>query len=104
MYFDQDPPFITSYGTLSVENAIFHTPVVTKLTKQVTDIMQRETGFKNPFITFTDEDDLLAKAYYLAENVKVRRMFGNMMYRYCKAVHDEKPVVKKFFEIVDAMD
>jgi len=104
VYFDQDPPFISSYGTLSVECSVFHIPVVTKITSEVTSIIKRETNLKSPFITFSTDDDLMAKAYMLAENPKLRRTFGNKMYRYCKMIHDEKPVVERFLKILDAMD
>jgi len=104
VYFHQDPPFISSYGTLSIESSIFRIPVVTKITSEVTSIIKRETNFRNPFITFSTDDDLLAKAYMLAENSKLRRTFGNGLYRYCKAVHDEKPVVERFLKVLDEMD
>jgi len=31
-------------------------------------------------------------------------MFGNLNYKYCKALHDEKPVVERFWQIVEEMD
>lgn len=110
--FDQDPPEHVTvnppYGCISIEASIFHKPVITKLTKPVVKLIAKETGLTFadgfPFVTFKDEDDLLGKAVKLAEDEKLRGIYGDLMYNYCKAVHDEKPVVDKFMRIIEGMN
>lgn len=102
--FDSDPPFEYSYGMISVEASIFKIPVVTKISNRVIQKIYDETGLKSPFITFTNEDDLFEKAYLLGRDAEKRRMFGDLVYKYCKALHDEKPVSDKFLKIIGEMD
>jgi len=106
--FDQDWPKEIApdgpYGCISIEASIFHKPVITSLTQKVIDLIKTETGLDSPFITFKDEDDLLGKAYRLAEDEELRHTFGELTYNYCKAVHDEKPVVDKFMRIIGEMN
>jgi len=103
LYFDQNTPFICGYGMSSVEASIFKTPCFTRMFPEVIQLIKQKTGFDSPFITFTGEEDLLAKVLKLMEDSSLRRMFGNLTYKYCKAVHDEKPVVKRFLKIVEDM-
>lgn len=102
--FDSDPPFEYSYGMISVEASIFKIPVVTKISNRVIKKIHEETGLNSPFITFRDEDDLFEKAYRLGKDEETRRMFGEMTYRYCKRLHDEKPVADKLLRIIGEMD
>jgi hypothetical protein len=102
--FDSDPPFEYSYGMIAVEASIFKIPVVTKISNRVIEKIKEETGLKSPFITFNDEDDLFEKAYRLGREEDTRRMFGNMCYRYCKKLHDEKPVADKLMRIIEETD
>ena len=105
VYLDQNPPFdICSYGLVSVEASIFKLPVITKMHGEVIDLIKKETGLDSPFITFTSEDDLTAKLYLLAQDADLRRTFGAKTYRYCRKVHDEKPVVDHFLEIIEGMN
>ena len=103
--FDSNPPegVETTYGNIAVEASILKIPTVTKLTKRTLELLKSETGLDSPFVTFDDEEDLLGKVLMLAENEKLRRIIGNKAYRYCKAVHDEKPVVERFLKIVGQM-
>jgi len=103
--FDRNPPegLGTGYGNVAVEASIFKVPTVTKLSKEMLQIMKRHTGFDNPFVAFTNEDDLMDKVIQLAEQPKLRKICGNLSYEYCKAVHDEKPVATKFMRIVEEM-
>ena len=104
--FDRNPPeeFGTGYGNVAVEASVFKVPTVTKLSKQFVETMKRETGFDNPFIAFKNEDELMDKVIQLAENEKVRRICGELSYKYCKAVHDERPVAERFMRIVEEMN
>lgn len=103
--FDRNPPpdIGPGYGNVSVEAAIFKKPTVTKLNKEMVQLIKTHTGFDNPFVTFKDEDDLTDKVFQLAQNEKLRRMLGELAYKYCKAVHDEKPVAERFLKIVEEM-
>lgn len=103
VYFDADPPFISSYGCLSIESAIFKHPVVTKITQPVIDLIKKETGLPSPFITFANETELLARTFKLAEDEDLRQRFGRLMFRYARAVHDEKPVLERFNKILEGM-
>ncbi len=101
---DQAPPFPTAYGALSVEAAIFHLPSFSQVAPECREFIQRYTGLKTPYIIFSDEDDLLKKVLTIATDENLRREFGQMNYEYCKQLHDEKPVVDRFFNIVEAMN
>lgn len=102
VYLDQDPPFAGSYGITSVEAAIFSLPCVCRMQRAVIDLIKRETGLSSPFITFRDEDELMARLYLLAEDRELRAEFGRKTREFCMKVHDEKPVVDKFMEMIQA--
>jgi len=102
--FDCNPPFPFAYGAVSVEASIFKSAIVTKIDNDTIRRIKELTGLKSPFITFSDEADLTNKAFRLAEDPELRRIFGGMAYKYCKAVHDEKPVAKRFMNILESMD
>ena len=101
--FDQDPPFPVGYGGITIEASIFRLPVVTKIDPRCVAWLKRETGLDPPFVKFDGEEDLLEKVCQLAVNPKLRRLLGDLTYRFCKQLHDEKPVVERFFKIVDEM-
>jgi hypothetical protein len=101
VYYDQW--LIGSYGMAAVEAAIFKSAVFCKLNTQVMDIIESETGFKNPFIQWESEEELRDRSAALVLSKKLRRRFGKIAYDYCKAVHDEPAVAKRFLEIVEAM-
>jgi len=102
--FDQAPPFPTAYGALSVEAAIFHLPSFSQVDPRCREFIKHESGLDTPYITFEDEEDLFNKVVTLAREPKVREMFGELNYKYCKALHDEKPVVDRFMTIVEKMN
>jgi len=102
--FDQDPPFPAAYGGITIEAAIFRLPVVSKVDPDCAAWMKRETGLDMPLVSFDGEEELQEKVLQLAVNTKARRLVGNMTYRFCKAIHDERPVVERFFKIIDGMD
>jgi hypothetical protein len=43
---------------------------------------------------------LVAKIYGLCDRPDAQKLLGNNLHKYCKAVHDEKPVVDKFMHIL----
>jgi len=101
----QDPPYTPSpYGLIDIEASIFKIPTITRLPPYTINKIKELTGRNNPFIVFNDEHDLHVKAFRLAGEPKLRRMFGQGAYKYCKAVHDEKPIVERFLKIVEEMD
>lgn len=102
--FDQDPPFPVGYGGITIEAAIFRLPVVTKIDPRCVAWLKRETGMASPFVTFDGEEDLQEKVLQLAVNAKLRRLLGDMTYKFCKKIHDEKPVVERFMKILDGMN
>ena len=104
VYFDSDAPFLYCYGAVSVEASTFKIPVVTRLSQEVIDRMEKLTGLNSPFVTFVDENDLFVKAYRLGSEPKLRRRFGELAYKYCRAIHDEKPVAQKFMNVIEEMD
>lgn len=102
--YDQAPPFPTAYGAISVEASIFKLPVFSQVDPRAREWLKKKTGLDTPFIVFTDEEDLLKKTYSLATQPELRKVFGNACYKYCKALHDERPVVERFFKIVEGMN
>jgi len=95
-----------SYGLVSVEAAIFRLPVVCRISTDVAEIMEMESGCGQPFIQWPDEDGLRTQIFMMCDQThgpEIRTKLGRMNYQYCKAVHDEKPVAKRFLRIVDAM-
>ena len=101
---DQAPPFPVGYGAISIEASIFKLPVVTQIAPECIRWLKEQTGLDSPFVTFTDEEDLLAKIYRIAVDPKLRRILGTLNYKFCKAIHDEKPVVDRFLKILEEMD
>ena len=102
--YDQAPPFPTAYGALSVEAGIFSIPSFSQVAPECRDFIKRETGLDTPFIVFTSEEDLFKKTVMMAQDPELRRQYGKRNYEYCKQLHDEKPVVDRFMQIVEAMD
>lgn len=100
---DQAPPFPTAYGALSVEAGIFKVPSFSRMAPEAQQWIKRKTGLDTPYISFGDEEDLFEKVTRMASDMKLRKMFGKMNYDYCKALHDERPVVDRFLKIVEAM-
>jgi len=100
---DQAPPFPTAYGALSVEAGIFRVPSISRVAPECAEFIKRKTGLDTPHISFRDEEDLFEKMVTLATSEKHRKLFGDLNYDYCKALHDEAPVVERFLKIVEAM-
>jgi len=102
--YDQAPPFPTAYGALSVEAAIFKVPSFSQVAPECRDFIKRETGLDTPFIVFKNEDDLFKKTVMLATDEELRKQYGRLNYEYCRQLHDEKPVVDRFLQIVEEMN
>lgn len=99
--YDQAPPFPTTYGALSVEAAIFRLPSFSQVAPECRDFFFRHTGLRTPNIVFSSPDDLLDKTIALATDEKLRREMGEANHRFCRQVHDEKPVVDRLMGIID---
>ena len=100
---DQAPPFPTAYGALSVEAGIFGLPSFSQVAPACRAFIERHTGLKTPHIVFTDEEDLYQKVALIARDAHLRQHYGKLNYDYCRQLHDEKPVVDRFFTIVEKM-
>ena len=98
-----DQCVLGAYGLAAVEAGAFKLPVVCPLKPGVIDAMKEITDQPPPFIQFKTEPKLVEMSLMLCMDPKGRKMFGDMAYDYCKSVHDEKPVVERFLEIVEAM-
>jgi glycosyltransferase involved in cell wall biosynthesis len=101
--FDQAPPFPTAYGALSVEAGIFKVPSFSQVAPACRDFIKRQTGLDTPYIVFEDEEDLYRKVVLMANDSKLRQVFGLANFEYCRKLHDEKPVVDRFLKIVEEM-
>jgi len=101
--YDQAPPFPTAYGALSVEAGIFRLPSFSQVAPECRDFIKRHTGLDTPYIVFSDDADLFKKTVAIASDERLRKEFGEANYRYCRQLHDEKPVVQRFFEILGKM-
>jgi hypothetical protein len=104
LVFDQDPPFPEAYGVISVEASIFKLPVITRVAPDCIKYWQQNEGLNSPFVQWRNDADLLEKVYHLATNEKLRETFGEANYKFCKALHDEKPVVDRFLKIVEGIN
>ena len=101
IFFDQC--LLGAYGTAAVEASIFKMPVVCTINPDVQKIMEKESGISQPFIQFETEEQLEHIVLRLLEDESLRRRFGKGCYKYCKAMHDEKPVAERFLNIVAGM-
>ncbi len=101
-----DSALTGSHGMVSVEAAIFKIPVFCRIAPEIAGIMERESGLPQPFIQWPDEEELKTQIFMacdLTHGPRIRKMFGDMNYHYCKRMHDEKPVVERFIKIIEEM-
>ena len=98
-----DQCVLGAYGLAAVEAGAFKLPVVCPLKPEVLTAMKEITDMPPPFIQFKTEEKLIEMSLMLCMDPKGRKYFGDMAYDYCKAVHDEGPVVERFLEIVSEM-
>lgn len=98
VYYDQC--ILGAYGLASVEASIFKIPVICNLKPEVAEDMEKYSGIPNPFIQFDELNTLIEQTKMLIQLPKLREAGGEGVYKYCKAVHDEKPVAKRFLEVI----
>jgi len=94
------------YGLVAVEAAIFRLPVVCRIDPFVADVMEKESGLRQPFIQWPDEDSLRTQTLMMCDpehGPRIRAKLGNLAYRYCKKMHDDKPIAERFLRIVGEM-
>lgn len=99
IYYDQY--LVGAYGMASVEASIFKAAVFCKLNSQVLDVIRAETKMNNPFIQWETEEELRERSFALVKDAKLRAKFGEIAYKYCKAVHDEQPVADRFVKLLE---
>lgn len=102
--FDQNPPFPAGYGAISIEAAIFKLPVISRVNPDCIKWLMETQGLKVPIIGWKDDDDLLKKVWHLATQPELRKTYGDAMYKFCKQLHDEKPVVDRLLKIFEEMN
>jgi hypothetical protein len=98
-----DSALTGSYGMVSVEASIFRLPSFCRISPNVADLMEKESGCGQPFIQWPDEDGLRTQIFMLCDPTHgpgIRDRFGGLSYKYCKAMHDDMPIVKRFERIV----
>jgi hypothetical protein len=103
LVFDQDPPFPEAYGAITVEASIFKLPVISRMAPDCIEWYKQNEGLQSPIIQWRNDADLLEKMYHLATNEELRDTFGEATYNFCKALHDEQPVVERFLKIVEGI-
>lgn len=101
IFFDQNK--LGAYGLAAVEAAVFNEAIFCRLDPDVIEVMERESGLKNPFIQWSSEEELRERAATLCERPKLIRRFGALTNEYCKKMHDEDPVARRFLNVVEAM-
>lgn len=101
LFFDQHK--LGAYGLAAVEASIFNEAIFVRLDAPVIEVMERESGLKNPFIQWVDDDQLRERAATLCEHPKLIGKFGKLTSEYCRKMHDELPVAQRFLKVVEAM-
>jgi len=97
VYFDQAN--LGAYGLAAVEASIFNAAIFCYIEPQVSTIMEAESGLKQPFIQWTDFEDLETKILGLCGNEHLRRRFGDLANAYCRIMHDDLNVAKRFLKL-----
>ena len=87
-----------------MEAGVFHVPSFSQVDPECRAFIERHAGLKTPYIVFVDEEDLFKKTVLLAKDAELRKHYGDLNYEYCRRLHDEKPVVDRFMQIVKSMD
>lgn len=90
------------YGMVSVEAAIFGAAVFCNLHPDVCAVMEKESGLRQPFIQWQNEDELRTQSFMLAQEPKLQRKFGDLARAYCQKMHDDLNVARRFMKIVEA--
>ena len=103
LLFDQNPPFPETYGGIAVEASIFKLPIISRISQYAMEFWKKETGLDCPVIQWKDDDELFKKVYYLSKDRELREKLGDECHRFMKTLHDEKPVVDRFFKLIEDM-
>ena len=94
--------FLTgAYGMISVEASVFGAASFCKLAPGVCSVMEEESGLKQPFIQWLDEDELRTQSFMLAQEPKLQRKFGALVQAYCQKMHDDVNVAQRFMRILE---
>jgi hypothetical protein len=101
IYYDQH--IIGAYGLAAVEASVFNAAIFCKLSQPVLDVLKTETHINNPFIQWDSEQEIRERSFALVHEPKILRRFGKIAHDYCKAVHDEEPVSKRFLKILEGI-
>jgi hypothetical protein len=97
---DQALQTASTYGLVSVEASIFHKPVLTRLPSKILAFLKDETGLNCPFVNFGSQEEMESQMRMLTTKKKKRERIGRECHRFCKAIHDDKPVAKRFMKII----
>jgi len=103
LLFDQDPPFPEAYGAITVEASIFKLPVISRMAPECIAWYRDKMDLQCPIIQWRNDAELVERMYHLATNKEIRDTFGERTYQFCKALHDEQPVVERFLSIVEGI-
>jgi hypothetical protein len=96
-----DQHIIGSYGMVAVEASIFDAAVFCKLKPDVAAFLEQESGLKQPFIQWIDEDELRTQSFILAQNPEAQKEFAAKTYEFCNKLHDDFNVASRFMRILE---
>lgn len=92
------------YGLVCVEAAIFKKPAVSFLSPETAALYKQLSGEVPPVITWKDEKDLYGILHVLAENPEIRVKHGEALYKYLRPLHDERPIVNYYLDLINGKD
>lgn len=89
-----------AYGMVAVEASIFGAAIFCCLDPKVAEFMAKESGLPQPFIQWQNIDELRTQSYMLAQDTKLQQRFGKMALQYCKKMHDDPNVARRFLALL----
>jgi hypothetical protein len=101
IFYDQH--VLGAYGLAAVEASIFNEAIFVRLDPDVIEVMEKESGLKNPFIQWANEEELRERSITLCEKPSLIGKFGERAHAYCLKMHDEMPVVSRLVKVIEAM-
>lgn len=101
IFYDQH--ILGAYGLAAVEASIFKETIFVRLNADVIECMEKESGLKNPFIQWANDDELRERSVTLCEKPSLIRHFGEKTHEYCLKMHDDLSVTRRFLKTVEAM-
>ncbi len=99
VYMDQAN--LGAYGLAAVETSIFNAAIFCYIKPEVAKVMSDESGMAQPFVQWTDAEDLETKILGVCTNEKLRERFGELANIYCRTMHDDQNVARRFLKLVD---